>query len=185
MKHHNQLLKMIVSALFLALAYVMPFLTGQIPEIGSMLCPLHIPILLCGFLCGWPWGLAVGFVAPLFRSLTLGMPPLFPSAVCMAFELAAYGAVAGLMHKILPKKKPYIYCSLLTAMLVGRMVWGVAMFVCLGLSGRDFTFAAFLAGAFTKAIPGILVQIVLIPILVMVLDNPKVLKLQDGSESSR
>lgn len=70
MKKHNQLLKMILSALFLALAYVLPFLTGQIPQIGSMLCPMHIPVLLCGFICGWPWGLVVGFISPLFRSLT-------------------------------------------------------------------------------------------------------------------
>ena len=179
MKKHNHLQKLILSSLFLALAYVMPFLTGQIPEIGSMLCPMHIPVLLCGFICGWPWGLAVGFVAPLFRSLTLGMPPLFPGAVCMAFELAAYGAVAGCMYKHLPRKKPYVYLSLLAAMVVGRLVWGAAMLVCLGLSGGHFTFAAFLAGAFANAIPGIIVQIVLIPILVMVLDNPKLFGRKD------
>lgn len=180
MKKHNSLLKMILAALFLALAYVMPFLTGQIPEIGSMLCPMHVPVLLCGFICGWPWGLAVGFVAPLMRSmLTGGFPPMFPTAVCMAFELAAYGAVAGLMHKLLPRKKPYIYVSLLTAMIVGRLVWGCAMFVLMGFNGGSFTFAAFIAGAFTNAIPGIIVQIVLIPLLVMVLDNPKVLRLRN------
>jgi len=167
----NNLLKMILSAFFLALAYVLPFLTGQIPEIGSMLCPLHIPVLLCGFICGWPWGLAVGFFAPLFRSFMLGAPMLFPKAICMAFELAAYGTVTGLMHKLLPHKKPYIYCSLLTAMLVGRIVWGVAMFICLGINGNSFTFAAFLAGAFTNAIPGIIIQLVLIPIIVMMLDK--------------
>lgn len=170
---------MILAALFLALAYVLPFLTGQIPEIGAMLCPLHIPVLLCGFICGWPWGLVLGFVAPLFRSITLGMPVLFPTAVCMAFELAAYGFVAGLMHRKLPRKKPYIYCSLLTAMIIGRLVWGAAMFVCMGVSGGSFTFAAFLAGAITNAIPGIIVQIVLIPVLVMILDNPKVINLRD------
>lgn len=173
-KKHSTIFNMILAALFLALAYVMPFLTGQIPEIGAMLCPLHIPVLLCGFFCGWPWGLAVGFIAPLFRSLTLGMPPPFPTAVCMALELAAYGAITGLMHRRLPRKKPYIYCSLLTAMLIGRLVWGAAMFVCLGIKGGSFTFAAFLAGAITNAIPGIILQLVLIPILVMVLDNPKV-----------
>ena len=167
---------MILAALCLALAYVMPFLTGQIPEIGSMLCPMHIPVLLCGFLCGWPWGLVVGFVAPLLRSLTLGMPPLFPTAVCMAFELAAYGAVAGIMHRVLPRKKPYIYCSLLTAMITGRLVWGAAMFVFMGVNGGAFTFAAFVAGAITNAIPGIIVQLVLIPVLVMILDNPKIIK---------
>ena len=179
MKSQNNLLKMVLAALFLALAYVMPFLTGQIPEIGSMLCPLHIPVLLCGFICGCPWGLAVGFIAPLFRSLTLGMPPFFPTAVCMAFELAAYGGIAGWMHKVLPHKKPFIYCSLLTAMLIGRLVWGAAMFVCMGMNGESFTFAAFLAGAFINAVPGIIIQIVLIPILVMILDNPKVINLRD------
>ena len=179
MKIQNKLLKLILSSLFLALAYVMPFLTGQIPEIGAKLCPLHIPVLLCGFICGWPWGLAVGFIAPLFRSLILGMPPLFPTAVCMAFELAAYGAVSGALHRLLPCKKPYIYCSLLGAMLIGRLVWGTVMFICMGVSGGSFTFAAFITGAFTNAIPGIIVQIVLIPILVMVLDNPKVLHIRD------
>lgn len=179
MKNHNRLLKMVLAALFLALAYVMPFLTGQIPEIGAMLCPLHIPVILCGFICGWPWGLTVGFVAPLFRSLTLGMPPLFPTAICMAFELAAYGAVSGLMHKLLPRKKPFIYVSLITAMIVGRVVWGLAMIVCMGLNGGAFTFGAFIAGAFTNAIPGIIVQIVLIPVLVMVLENVRILKYKD------
>jgi len=158
----------------------MPFLTGQIPEIGAMLCPLHIPVLLCGFICGWPWGLAVGFIAPLFRSLTLGMPPFFPKAVCMAFELAAYGAISGLMHRILPRKKPYIYASLLTAMILGRLVWGATMFVCMGVNGGSFTFAAFLAGAVTNAIPGIILQIVLIPVLVMVLDRPRLSGLDEG-----
>ena len=172
----NQLLKMIIAALFLALAYVMPFLTGQIPEIGSMLCPMHLPVLLCGFICGPFWGLAVGFVAPLLRSvLTGGFPPMFPTAVCMAFELAAYGAVTGLMHKLLPRKKLYIYLSLLTAMVAGRLVWGAAMFFCVGAQG-GFTFAAFLAGAVTNALPGIAVQIVLVPVLVMLLENSKILK---------
>ncbi|MBR5870916.1 MAG: ECF transporter S component, partial [Clostridia bacterium] len=148
MKKHSKLLKMILAALFLALAYVMPFLTGQIPEIGSMLCPMHIPVLLCGFICGWPWGVTVGFVAPLFRSfLTGGFPPMFPTAVCMAFELAAYGAAAGLLYKMLPRKKLSIYCALITAMILGRLVWGAAMFVCMGLGGGSFTLAAFLAGA--------------------------------------
>lgn len=176
MKNHNRLLKPILSALFLALAFIMPFLTGQIPEIGSMLCPLHIPVILCGFICGWPWGLAVGIIAPLLRSLTLGMPPFFPTAVCMAFELATYGAISGLMHKMLPPKKPYIYCSLLAAMLAGRLVWGASMFICMGINGAGFTFAAFLAGAFTNAIPGIILQIILIPVLVAALDRAKLLK---------
>ena len=179
MKNNTKLLKMILAALFLALAYVLPFLTGQIPEIGSMLCPMHLPVLLCGFICGPVWGAAVGFIAPLFRSLTLGMPPLFPTALCMAFELAAYGGIAGLMHKLLPKKKPYIYCSLIVAMTVGRLIWGTAMFICMGIEGSGFTLSAFLAGAIVNAIPGIALQIILVPLIVMLLDNPKILNLKD------
>ena len=165
--------KMILSALFLALAFVLPFLTGQIPEFGAMLCPLHIPVLLCGFICGWPYGLVVGFTAPLFRSFVLGMPPIL-TALAMAFELAAYGAVSGIMHRLLPKKKPYIYVSLLTAMVVGRLAWGAATLLILASSGGTFTFSAFLMGAVLGALPGILVQIVLIPLLVMALSKPKI-----------
>ena len=176
MKNRNAVLKLVFAAMFLALSYVLPFLTGQIPEIGSMLCPMHIPVLLCGFICGGPWGLIVGFIAPVLRSLIFGMPTLFPKAVCMAFELAAYGAVAGIMHKILPKKKVSIYGSLLIAMIIGRIVWGCAMYICMGINGGAFTFSAFIAGAFTNAVPGIIVQIVLIPVLVMVLENPKIIK---------
>jgi thiamine transporter ThiT len=179
MKNHNKLLKMILAALFLALAYVMPFLTGQIPEVGSMLCPMHIPVILCGFICGPVWGLAVGIISPLLRSMILTMPPLFPMAVCMAFELAAYGAVAGLMHRLLPRKKPFVYVSLIVSMLVGRLVFGAAMFVCMGVKGMGYTFSAFIAGAFTEALPGIIVQLILIPIIVMIAENKNVLDLKD------
>lgn len=168
MKTQNKTRKMVLSAMFLALAYVLPFLTGQIPEIGNMLCPMHVPALLCGFICGGPWGLAVGFIAPLLRSLTIGMPSLFPKAVCMAVELATYGATAGLMYKKMPKNNMSIYVSLITAMLAGRIVWGVAMLTCVGFDISKFGLSVFWAEAFTKAIPGIIVQIVLIPLIVMV-----------------
>ena len=171
MNERSTLRRLIMAGLFLAMAYVMPFLTGQIPEIGSKLCPMHIPVLLCGFICGGGWGLAVGFTAPLIRSLTLGVPILFPAAVCMAFELGVYGLTAGLTRKLYPRKKPYVYLSLLTAMTAGRLVWGVATFICLASSGGAFTLSAFLAGAFTNAIPGIIVQIALIPPVVMILEK--------------
>lgn len=179
MKTNKSVLKLTVSALCLALTYALPFLTGQIPEIGSMLLPMHIPVLLCGFLCGWKWGLGVGFIAPMFRSLTLGMPPLFPTAFSMAFELATYGLVCGIMHSLLPKKRTYIYASLLISMALGRIVWGIVTAICLGANNEAFTLSAFISAAFTNAIPGIIVQIVLVPILVIILDNKKVLNIND------
>ena len=163
--------KLILAALFLAMAMVLPLLTGQIPEVGNMLCPMHIPALLCGFFCGWPWGLMVGFVAPLLRSVTFGMPPMFPVAFCMAFELATYGAVSGMLYQKLGKKKRSIYVALLVAMVLGRLVWGAARLVCAGLDTTAFGLSAFWAGAITTAIPGIIVQIVLIPVLVIALEK--------------
>ena len=167
----NEIKKLTLSAMFLAMAFIMPFLTGQIPQIGSMLCPMHIPVLLCGFFCGAPWGIGVGFIAPLLRSITLGMPPMFPKAICMAFELATYGFIAGLMYKKLPKKRINIYVSLISAMIIGRLVWGIVMFGCMGFDTSKFGLSAFLAGAVLNAIPGIVLQIIFIPIVVIALEK--------------
>jgi len=175
MKKEN-LIKMILAGLFLALAYLLPFLTVQDPSLGQVFCLMHIPVILCGFICGWYWGGVIGFIAPLFRSLTLTMPPMFPGAVCMALELAVYGALAGLLYKIFPKKKIYIYPSLILSMILGRIVWGIAMLICMGIKGGDFAFFASVVNAFVTAIPGIIIQIVLIPVLVMFIDAQKILK---------
>ena len=159
------------AALYLAIAMVLPFVTGQIPEIGSALCPMHIPALLCGFMCGWPWGMAVGFIAPLLRSVVFGMPALFPGAVAMAFELAVYGGLAGFLRRRLPRKKGVAYAVLLISMIAGRVMWGAVRVVLAGLSGSSFTWALFLAGAITNAIPGIILQLVLIPLLVVAMER--------------
>ena len=163
--------KMTYAALFLAIALVLPFITGQIPEIGSMLCPMHIPVLLCGFLCGWPWGLAVGFIAPLLRSVLFGMPAMFPGAVSMAFELATYGCLAGWLYARLPRKTAFTYLTLLISMVAGRIVWGIARLILAGLTDNSFTWAMFLAGAVTTALPGIILHLILIPILVLSLER--------------
>lgn len=160
-----------LAAMFLAAAYVLPFLTGQVPQIGKMLCPMHIPVILCGFVCGAPWGLTVGFVAPLLRSLTLGVPALFPQAVAMAFELAVYGLISGMLYRILPGKKGYIYLALLAAMVAGRAVWGAVMFAFMGFDLSRFGFTAFFAGAVANALPGIVLQLVIIPVAVMLIEK--------------
>jgi len=167
----NKTRRLVYAALFLALAQVLPFITGQIPEIGAMLCPMHLPVLLCGFLCGWGWGLGVGFVAPLLRSVLFGMPAMFPDAVAMAFELAVYGAATGWLRKKLPQTNAAVYAALLIAMALGRVVWGAVKWALLGLTGAPFTFAAFLAGAVTNAVPGILLQIAVIPLLVVAMEK--------------
>lgn len=160
---------LVLAALFLALAYILPFFTGNIPQVGSMLLPMHIPVLLCGFVCGAPWGAVVGLIAPVMRSvLTGGFPPMFPTAFAMAFELAAYGCVSGLFSRRLPKNLGGIYASLVAAMLCGRVVWGIVM-ALITLNGSGFTFAAFVAGAFSNAVPGIILQLVAVPAIVFAL----------------
>ena len=166
-----QVRKLTYAALYLAIALALPFITGQIPEIGAMLCPMHIPALLCGFLCGWPWGLAVGFIAPLLRSVLFGMPVMFPTAVAMAFELAVYGGMPGFLYSVLPRRKWIVYAVLLLAMIAGRLIWGLTHVILAGFTGSAFTAAAFLAGAVTGAIPGILLQLILIPLLVIAMER--------------
>ena len=168
-------LHMVLAAMFLALGIVMPFITGQIPEVGSMLLPMHLPVLICGFVCGWKYGLAVGFVVPLLRSVMFGMPPLMPTATCMAFELAAYGACTGLLYAALPKNNVSVYVSLLGAMAIGRIVWGGVSMVIYGVMGNAFSVQMFMAGAFLNAVPGIVMQIVLIPLIIMALKRAKML----------
>ena len=170
---NDRIRKMTFSALYLAIALVLPFITGQIPEIGAMLSPMHIPVLLCGFVCGWPWGLAVGLIAPVLRSVLFGMPTMYPTAIAMTFELAVYGVLSGLLYKLLPRRTWSIYFSLIVAMIAGRIAWGGARFVLAGLSHSEFPMSAFLAGAVLNAIPGIILHIILIPVLVIVLEKAK------------
>ena len=164
-----QLKKLIYAALFLAIGIVLPFATSQVKEIGDSLLPMHLPVLLCGFICSWKHGMAVGLILPFIRSILFGMPPIYPQAVWMSLELAAYGAVAGIMYEKTLKK----YLSLIVAMLSGRIVWGIAKAVLLGVADKPFGISAFITGGFVDAIPGIVLQLVLIPAIVRVYEVKK------------
>ena len=168
----NHIKNLTLSAMFLALGLVLPFLTGQIPQIGSMLLPMHIPVFLCGLICGWQYGAAVGLITPLLRSVLFGMPPLYPTAVAMAAELLTYGLVVGLMYsKSRWQCVISLYRSLLVAMIAGRAVWGITEIIILGIGGEAFTWEAFMAGAFLNAIPGIIIQLILIPAIMVALNR--------------
>lgn len=161
-----------MAAMLMAAGFVLPFFTGQIPQIGKMLCPLHLPVLLCGLLCGWKYGLAVGFVLPLLRSATLGMPPMFPTGIAMAFELAAYGFLAGFLYaRSRWQCVISLYRCLIAAMIAGRLVWGAACVVLLGLGKLEFSWQAFLSGAVLSAIPGIVLQLLVIPAVMVAMDR--------------
>ena len=171
-KNSEKTREMVMAALCLALALLLPFLTGQIKEIGNMLCPMHIPVLLCAFLCSWKWAAGVGAAAPLLRSAIWGMPPMGPIAFAMTFELATYGLIASVIYRRLPKKTWSIYIALIAAMLGGRIVWGIVSMILYGAMGTPFTWQMFAAGAFINAVPGIILQIVIIPVIVLALEKP-------------
>ena len=184
------ILNLVLSAMFIAIGLVLPLLTGQIQTIGSMLLPMHIPVLLCGLICGWQYGLVVGAVLPLMRSAIFGMPPMFPTAVAMSFELAAYGLVAGLMFGVIfgrlrKQNIGTLYVSLIAAMIAGRAVWGAAMIALMGIKGGAFTWQAFAAGAFLNAFPGIILQLVIIPPLVLALKAAHLIEFRSGKEPAQ
>ena len=168
--------KMVSAAMFLALGLLLPFVTGNIPAIGKMLCPMHIPVLLCGLVCGWQYGAAVGFITPLMRSVMFQMPVFFPTAWTMAFELAAYGLVIGLLFSRFRRQNIVtLYASLITAMIVGRVVMGVVSVPIYAMGPTAYTWSMFIGGALLTAYPGIIVQLILIPAIMIILDKTGVL----------
>lgn len=154
----NQVRKIVIAAVCLALCLILPFLTGNNRELGTLFSLMHLPVLLCGIICGLEYGLLVGFTAPLLRSVMFGMPPMPIVAVPMAFELAAYGLVAGFLYRRLPRGKSSIFVSLIVAMIIGRFVNLAASF----LFGTPAILSS-LYGLFVGTLPGIIVQLILVP----------------------
>lgn len=166
--------KIVYSALFLSIGFVLPLFTAQIKEIGDTLLPMHIPVMLCGLICGKWYGLMVGALLPVLRSGFFSMPPIYPNAVYMALELMTYGFVIGLIYsKFENKTTKSVYLSLIPAMLIGRVVWGISKAVLLGIGGKPFTFLAFITGGFADALLGIALQLVLIPLIMKILTLKK------------
>lgn len=181
-KMRKQIQNIVLSAMLLAVGIVLPFFTGQIPQIGGMLLPMHLPVLVCGLICGWQYGGIIGFILPLFRYVLFGMPPM-PNGLAMAFELAAYGIIAGYLYSHSRWKCTFaLYRSLIIAMLGGRIIWGMIRVIMTGVAKEAFTWQMFLAGAFINAIPGIILQLIFIPALMLVLQKTGVVRFQKESE---
>lgn len=187
----RHLRRLTISSCFLALAFVLPFATGQIPRIGNMLCPMHLPVMMCGYLCGPVWGAVVGVVAPLLRSLLVGQPsPLMPRGIAMAAELCAYGLSVGLLGYWLRtaasrNKKTAMaaaYLSLVGSMVFGRIVWGLTQYGLATAMNSAFLWADFWTRGVVNAIPGMILQLILFPTLTPVLARlPVVRSLQQGN----
>lgn len=168
----NKTKKMVLSALFIAVGIVLPMFFHTIPNAGSIFLPMHIPVLMAGLMVGWQYGLATGILAPLLSFLITGMPPapVLPGMLC---ELAVYGLVAGILIKLINTKSRIanIYISLISSMLIGRIVSGIlnaAIF-----RAGDYSLQVWLTASFVTAIPGIIIQLVVIPLLITALEKTK------------
>lgn len=175
MKQKTSIQQIVIASVLLALGLFLPFFTMQIPDIGNKLLPMHLPILLCGFVLNWKYGLFLGFLTPILRSLIFSMPVLYPTAFAMAFELATYGFITALCYRLFPKKLSSIYGSLIIGMLAGRIVWGLVMMAIMSISQEMFTISIFYTSAVLNAIPGIILQLLIIPLLVKALQTAKVI----------
>lgn len=169
-----ELRSVIYAAACLALAIILPLLTGGNAALGQMFCPMHLPVFLCGFIAGPFWGGAVGFLAPFLRFLIFGSPALYPMAVRMSAELLVYGVSAALFYRYLPKKPTGIAISLICAQLFGRIAWGAVQFA-LSIIDPKFPFSVefVIAQTLTPAIYGILLQLVIIPPVVWAMQKAK------------
>ena len=174
---NKQIKNLTLTALFIALGLVLPFLTMQLKQLGNAFLPMHLPVFLCGLIIGPSYGLIVGLILPILRHFIFGMPPLYPTAISMAFELATYGFVSGYIYKTSRWKCIIaLYESLIIAMVIGRVVWGIVQYVLLSMNGSPFTWQMFVAGAFLNAMPGIIFQLIFIPAFMLSLHKTGLVK---------
>lgn len=166
----NNVKQLVFSAVCVAIGVILPSIFHMVGWSGSIFLPMHIPVLLCGLICGWRYGGLCGLIVPLLCSVFTGMPPLFPIGAAMMFELCAYGVISGLLYK-----KFNVYISLIGAMIGGRIINGIATAIFMGMLGNPYGISAFISGAFVTALPGIIIQIVLIPVIIIALTRAKLL----------
>ena len=162
------------TAICIALAILLPQINKLIPiaNIGAMIAPMHIAALLAGFLCGLPYATIAGLLMPLVAFILTGMPPIYPVGLAMMFELCAYATVTALLYKYTKGK---VFVSLIAGMLAGRVVLGIANTIIFGFAGIPYSMKLFLTSAFVTILPGIIIQLLIIPSIVFGLRKAKLL----------
>ncbi len=168
MQKMSNVKKSIITAVCIALCYVIPLMFHGIQNAGNIFCPMHIPVFICGLICGWQYGLLCGIAGPALSSALSGMPPvaILPS---MMVELAVYGTAAGLMMKLVRTKSTYadLYISLIVAIVCGRVLAGLAK--ALIFARGSYSMSAWIAGSVVTSWPGTVIQLVFIPTIVFAL----------------
>lgn len=175
MKSRTTTKNLVFSGLCTALGAVLPIAFHSVPNAGSIFLPMHLPVLLCGLACGWQYGFACGVLAPLLSSLITGMPPAayLPAMVC---ELAVYGLLTGVLSRVMRMKNwiAGLYIQLVTAMIAGRVVYGI-LNALVFQAGGEYTFSVWVSGVFVTSLPGIAIQLVLIPLIIIALRQAKLI----------
>ena len=173
MKTRNSIKNMTLTAVCIALCVVLPIAFHSIPDAGSVFLPMHIPVLICGMICGWPYGFICGLMGPLLSSALTGMPPI-AILPAMMLECGTYGMVSGIMLKLVHTKSTYgdLYIALVVAMLAGRVVSGIAKAL---IFMPGMAFSAWIAASFVTALPGILIQLVFLPSVVLTLMKARII----------
>ena len=174
---NKNLKKLIFSALFLAIGFILPLFFGQLPTIGQMLVPMHIPVILCGMICDWKYGAIIGFILPLLRSFIFSVPVFYPTAIAVAFEMCTYGLIVGILYGLSKKKSVFtIYFSMIVAMILGRIIRCIAQIILLNIQGNPFVWKTFFTGVLLNSIPGIILQLIIIPIVMIALKRSKLIE---------
>lgn len=183
MKKMTPVTKCVTTAVCMALCVVLPMALHAIPNGGTLLSPMHLPVLLCGLVCGWQYGLLCGLVGPLISSLISGMPPAGPVLYGMMIELAVYGLVTGLLMKLVHTGKLMadFYISLAAAMMAGRIVGGLAKAFI--FSAGSYSMKAWATAYFVSSLPGIIVQLILLPILYLALQRAHLIPPRHAKEN--
>ena len=173
MKAMNSIKRMTLAAVCVALCVVLPIAFHSIPDAGSVFLPMHIPVLICGMICGWPYGFLCGLMGPMLSSALTGMPPV-AYLPAMMVECGVYGLVSGVMLKHVHTKNTYadLYIALVTAMLAGRVVSGIAKAL---IFTPGIALSAWVTASFVTALPGIAVQLVFLPSVVFTLMKARVI----------
>ena len=168
MQKMSNVKKSIITAVCIALCYVIPLMFHGIQNAGNIFCPMHIPVFICGLICGWQYGLLCGIAGPALSSALSGMPPvaILPS---MMVELAAYGTASGRLMKLVRTKSTYadLYISLIVAIVCGRVLAGLAK--ALIFARGSYSMSAWIAGSVVTSWPGTVIQLVFIPTIVFAL----------------
>lgn len=168
---NKEVKKIVLAGLFLSIGIILPPLVGGL---GPVVSPIHFPVILCGLLLGWKYGLIVGLITPpLVSAMWGGQLPMFPIALIMSFECAAYGFLSGFIYKkiqLFKNQLKNLYFALIVSMIMGRIVYllVIGFLFLIGVSVQSFTF--YIGALFVTSLPGIILQILVIPPIVLVIE---------------